>query len=84
MEKTQRTRGGFVVVHAGRPVHEATMGGLAPGASVPYASLSKAVTGVCIEALIEGGALSFEMQVSRALARTMTRTGGPSIRGSYR
>jgi len=77
MEKTQRTRGGLVVMHAGRPVHEAMMGGLGPGASVPYASLSKAVTGVCIATLIERGALSFETQVSRALARTMTRTGSP-------
>lgn len=77
MEKTQRTRGGLVVMHAGRQVHEATMGGLAPGASVPYASLSKAVTGVCIATLIERGTLSFETRVSQALARTMTRTGPP-------
>jgi CubicO group peptidase (beta-lactamase class C family) len=77
MEKTQRTRGGLVVMHAGRPVHEATMGGLAPGASVPYASLSKAVTGVCIATLIERGTLSFETRVSQALARTIARTGPP-------
>jgi CubicO group peptidase (beta-lactamase class C family) len=77
MEKTQRARGGLVVTHAGRPVHEAAMGGLAPGASVPYASLSKAVTGVCIATLIEHGTLSFETRVSQALARTMRRTGGP-------
>jgi CubicO group peptidase (beta-lactamase class C family) len=77
MEKTQRTRGGLVVMRGGVPIHEATMGRLAPGASVPYASLSKAVTGVCIATLIERGTLSFETQVSQALARTLTRTGRP-------
>lgn len=77
MEKTQRTRGGLVVMQAGRPVHEATTGGLAPAASVRYASLSKAVTGVCIATLIERKVLSFETRISEALARTMMRTGLP-------
>lgn len=77
MSQTQRTRGGLVVMHAGQPVHEATMGRLAPGAAVPFASLSKAVTGVCIATLIERGALSFETSVAQALARTLARTGKP-------
>ena len=78
MSKTQRMRGGLVVMHAGRPVHEATMGRLTAGAAVPYASLSKAITGVCVATLVERGILSFETQVSQALARTMTRTGQPA------
>ncbi len=78
MEKTQRTRGGLVVMRGGVPVHEATMGRLAPAASVPDASLSKAVTGVCIATLIERGTLSFETPVSQALARTLVRTGRPA------
>ena len=78
MSQTQRTRGGLVVMHAGQPVHEATMGRLAAGASVPYASLSKAVTGVCIATLIERGTLSFETPVAQALARTMARIGRPA------
>lgn len=78
MEKTQRTRGGLVVFQAGRPVHEATMGRLPAGAPVSYASLSKAVTGVCIATLIERGTLSFETTVAQALARTMARTGRPA------
>jgi CubicO group peptidase (beta-lactamase class C family) len=77
MSQTQRTRGGLVVMHAGQPVHEATMGRLAPGAAVPFASLSKAVTGVCIATLIERGTLSFETPMAQALARTMARTGRP-------
>lgn len=78
MTQTQRARGGLVVMHAGRPVHEAAMGGLAAGASVPLASLSKAVTGVCIATLIERGTLSFETALAQGLARTLSRTGQPA------
>jgi CubicO group peptidase (beta-lactamase class C family) len=77
MEKTRRTRGGLEVVHAGQPVREAVAGRLAPGAAVPYASLSKAITGVCVATLIERGRLSFGTPVSQALARTLTSTGSP-------
>ncbi len=77
MEKTQRTRGGLVVVRAGQPVGEAVTGRLSPGAAVPYASLSKAITGVCIATLVERGTLSFETAVSQALARTLRRIGQP-------
>lgn len=78
MSKTQRTRGSLVVMQAGRPVHEATVGRLAAGSAVPYASLSKAVTGVCVATLVERGTLSFDTRVSQALARTMTRTRQPA------
>lgn len=77
MEKTQRTRGGLVVVRGGQPVGEAVTGRLASGAAVPYASLSKAITGVCIATLIERGTLAFDTPVSQALARTLSRTGQP-------
>ncbi len=77
MEKTQRTRGGLVVMHGGQLAREAEAGRLAPGAAVPYASLSKAITGVCIATLIERGTLAFDTPVSQALARTLSRTGRP-------
>jgi len=77
MEKTQRTRGSLVVMRAGQPVREAEAGRLPPGAGVPLASLSKAITGVCIATLIERGTLAFETPVSQALARTLSRTGRP-------
>lgn len=78
MAKTQRTHGGLAVMQAGQQLHEANAGGLAPGAQVPYASLSKAITGVCIATLIERGTLSFETTVAQALTRTLVRTGRPS------
>lgn len=69
--------GGLVVLHGGQPVREAAIG-LEVGTSVPFASLSKAVTAVCIAGLIERGTLSFETPLSKALARTLARVGQPA------
>ena len=66
----QRT-GGMVVLHAGQPVREAAMGRAVVGAPVSFASLSKAITGVCIAHLIDRGRLSFDTPLSQALARTL-------------
>ena len=76
----QRT-GGMVILHAGQPVREVAMGRAAVGAPVPLASLSKAITGVCIANLIDRGRLSFDTPLSQALARTFARIGDarPSI-----
>ena len=52
--------------------------GMAADAPVPYASLSKAITGVCIANLIERGRLSFDTPLSQALARTLARVGAPA------
>jgi CubicO group peptidase (beta-lactamase class C family) len=73
-----RKTGGLAVVHGGRAVREAAMGQEAVGAPVPVASLSKAVTAVCVAGLIERGRLSFETPLSQALARTMARVGQPA------
>lgn len=78
MSKQGRTTGGLAVVHGGRPAREAAMGREAVGEAVPVASLSKAVTGVCVATLIERGRLTFEMPLSQALARTMARVGQPA------
>ena len=75
----QRT-GGMVVLHAGQPVREVAMGRAAVGAPVPLASLSKAITGVCIANLIDRGRLSFDTPLSQALARTFARIGAPEDR----
>ena len=72
-----RKTGGLAVVHGGRAVREAAMGQEAVGAPVPVASLSKAVTAVCVAGLIERGRLSFETPLSQALAKTMMRVGQP-------
>jgi CubicO group peptidase (beta-lactamase class C family) len=77
MTQYGRKTGGLAVVHGGHVVREAAMGQEAVGAPVPVASLSKAVTGVCIAGLIDRGQLSFETPLSQALARTMARVGQP-------
>ncbi len=77
MAKYGQRSGGLVVLRGGQPVREAAIRRdvVAP---VPLASLSKAVTGVCIAALVERGQLSFDMPLSRALARTFARVGEPA------
>jgi len=77
MSQYGRKTGGLAVVHGGRAVRESAMGREAVGTPVPVASLSKAVTGVCIAGLIDRGRLSFDTPLSQALARTMARVGQP-------
>ena len=71
----QRT-GGMVVLHAGQPVREAAMGRQVVGEPVRLASLSKAITGVCIAHLIDRGRLSFDTPLSQIQ--------GAHITGPYR
>lgn len=78
MGKSDKRSGGLVILHGGRVVREATVGVVRPGESVPYASLSKAITGVCIAKLIQRGRLTFDMPLSQALARTLARLGRPA------
>lgn len=78
MSKSDKRSGGLVVLQGGRVVREAAVGVVRPGASVPYASLSKAITGVCVAKLIERGRLAFDMPLSQALARTLARLGRPA------
>jgi CubicO group peptidase (beta-lactamase class C family) len=77
MTKYDRRTGGLAVVHGGQPVREAAMGQERVGERVPLASLSKAITGVCIAGLVDRGQLSFDTPLSQALARTMGRVGRP-------
>jgi CubicO group peptidase (beta-lactamase class C family) len=77
MARHDRATGGLAVLHGGRPVRTAAMGREAVGASVPVASLSKAVTAVCVAGLVEQGRLAFDTPLSQALARTMARVGLP-------
>src|SRR5215475_7403272 len=69
--------GSLAVLHAGHPARQA---GIGEGANtpVPLASLSKAITAVCIAGLIERGRLSFDTPLSQALARTLVRVGPPA------
>jgi CubicO group peptidase (beta-lactamase class C family) len=78
MSKHARKTGGLAIIHGDRLVREAAMGQEAAGAALPLASLSKAVTGVCIAGLIERGRLSFDTPLEQALARTLARVGQPA------
>ncbi len=78
MAKGNIASGGLTVLHKGQVVHEAAMGSFRPGATVPLASLSKAVTGVCVATLVERGKLGFATPLSQALARTFARIGAPA------
>jgi CubicO group peptidase (beta-lactamase class C family) len=78
MTKSGRTTGGIVVMHRGRLAHQAVMGAETPGKAVPLASLSKAVTGVCVAGLVDRGRLAFDTPMSQALARTFARLGPPA------
>ena len=64
-------------MHGDRPVREAAIR-RPVDAPVPLASLSKAITAVCIAGLIERGRLSFETPLSHALATTPARVGPPA------
>jgi CubicO group peptidase (beta-lactamase class C family) len=78
MSRHGRTTGGLAVVHGGVLARAAAMGRDAASTPVSVASLSKAVTGVCVAGLIERGRLAFETPLSQALSRTMARVGQPA------
>ncbi|MDI1287344.1 MAG: serine hydrolase [Reyranella sp.] len=80
MGRNGRTTGGLAVLHQGRVAHEAAMGRDGIGQPLPMASLSKAVTGVCIAGLIDDGRLAFDTPLSQALQRTIARLGTPADR----
>lgn len=78
MSRHNLATGGMAIVQGGKAVHEAAMGRFRVGMPARQASLSKAVTGVCVAGLVEKGSLSFDMPTSRALARTFARVGQPA------
>lgn len=80
MGRHQLKSGGMAIVHGGRAVHEVGMGSFTVGKPARQASLSKAVTGVCVAGLVEKGTLSLDTPLSKALARTFARVGQPADR----
>ena len=73
MNRNGRTTGSLAVLHQGRVAHEAATGRDGIVQPLPMASLSKAVTGVCIAGLIDQGRLAFDTPLSQALARTVAQ-----------
>jgi CubicO group peptidase (beta-lactamase class C family) len=53
-------------------------GGMAAATPAAIASLSKAITGVCIAQIVDSGRLSFSAPLGSVLARTFARLGQPA------
>lgn len=53
-------------------------GGNEPGAPILLASVSKAITGVCVGTLVDAGKLTFETPVGTALGQFFQRNGEPA------
>jgi len=68
---------GGVVMHDGRIVSTFGAGGMNATTPARIASLSKAITGVCIAQLVDSGRLSFTVSLGTVLARTFARLGQP-------
>lgn len=54
------------------------VGGMAAAAPAAIASLSKAITGVCVAQIVDSGRLSFSAPLGSVLARTFARLGQPA------
>jgi CubicO group peptidase (beta-lactamase class C family) len=54
------------------------VGGMEAAAPAAIASLSKAITGVCVAQLVDSGRLSFSAPLGSVLARTFARLGQPA------
>ena len=78
MARNGASTGGIAVARHGKVLREAATGGLEPGAPVRLASLSKAVTALCVARLVEAGPLSFDTPLGTALAGTFARVGWPA------
>lgn len=78
MAKHDRKTGGLAVLRGGKLVHEAVAGRVSAGMPVQMASLSKAVTAVCVAGLIEQGKFGFDTPLAQLLPRTFARLGQPA------
>ena len=70
-------RGSFAVSRAGKVVHTGGVD-MPADADVPVASLSKAITAICVAKLIDAGKLAFDTPISQALEKTIVRLGPPA------
>jgi CubicO group peptidase (beta-lactamase class C family) len=66
------------IMKDGRLVSTSSLGGLNAATPTRIASLSKAITGVCVGHLVDAGRLSFTTPLGSVLARTFTRLGQPA------
>lgn len=78
MSRHRIARGVLAVGHGERLVLVRGYGGLDPAAPVPIASLSKAITGLCVATLVRAGKLSFSATLGEVLGPFFKRHGEPA------
>jgi CubicO group peptidase (beta-lactamase class C family) len=75
--QVQAQQGAIAVLHAARLVGSAGVGGRSPHQPASIASLSKAITGVCVSRLVDAGRLRYEDTVGKLLQSYFARAGHP-------
>ena len=78
MSHAQIEAASLAVMKDGRLVSTSGIGGMNAAAPARIASLSKAITGVCVAQLVDAGRLSFTTPLGTVLARTFARFGQPA------
>ena len=68
----------LAIMKDGHLVATLGVGGMAAATPAAIASLSKAITGVCVAQIVDSGRLSFSAPLGSVLARTFARLGQPA------
>jgi CubicO group peptidase (beta-lactamase class C family) len=72
----------LIVTKDSRVIGHFGYGERSPDVAVPVASLSKAITGVCIASLVDGGRLSYQTRIASALRKYLTHNHAHDVRAS--
>jgi CubicO group peptidase (beta-lactamase class C family) len=78
MSLHQAPAASVAIMKGDRLMSTSGFGGMAAATPARIASLSKAITGVCIARLVEAGRLSFTTTLGSVLAKTFARLGQPA------
>ena len=78
MSHSQIPAASVAIMKDGRLVSTSGLGGMNAATPARIASLSKAITGICVAQLVDAGRLSFTTPLGTVLARTFARLGQPA------
>jgi CubicO group peptidase (beta-lactamase class C family) len=78
MSLHQAPAASVAIMKGDRLMSTSGFGGMAAATPARIASLSKAITGVCVARLVEAGRLSFTTTLGSVLAKTFARLGQPA------
>jgi CubicO group peptidase (beta-lactamase class C family) len=76
-DKAQVQHGALAVLHEGQLVDAVGIGGRRPDEPAAIASLSKAITGLCVSRLVDAGRLRYDEPIGEVLADYFARAGRP-------